>query len=505
MESREAVNVKAVTTTAQGQTLLTNSAVMCPVATTRRHLRVVPDPDDSPRRRPEPRRRQPRDDRAGYRLHVELNDIKPAIWREFEIASDVHLDELHDVVQIVMGWTDSHLHRFGVGDNWDEPDTAQFITQFDADEGEQGVLETEVRIDEILQNLGDRLLYIYDFGDDWQHTITLQGERALSDDSDHRPRCLAGARACPPEDCGGVPGYAELATDLDRLISGDRLDEWRWHRLRWLARDQTWEQVKAGLEEFDLDEVNATLDRHSRWKVLSGELGNLIRRAPAAPFLPDVIEVIERIPVHPPVDVDPDLARAMTEPFAWMVRHIGDGLKLTAAGNLGPDDVAAVAEKLGLVHEWVGPQNRETPAPQAADFRMAMRDLGLARQSKGWLLPTKIARTLAADPVRLWWHIAKRLPLGEGPERDVALIGLVLTAAGVDHNDATAGRVYEQLMTDLGWRYPDGDVPRSVDSTWRFSRTRDVLVRAGGFTPSRRGGTGAPTAGGILLARAALT
>lgn len=464
------------------------------MATTRRHLRALPDPYVDARR----------EDRVIYRLRVELAEIEPTIWREFEVASDVHLDELHDVVQAVMGWTDSHLHRFGVGDDWYRPDTQEFITEFDMDEGEEGVLESDVRLDELLQEPGDRLLYLYDFGDSWRHTITLEGER-LPDAVEGAARCLDGARACPPEDCGGIGGYDELVTDVEAAVRGDAMDDWQVERLHWLAGDRAAADVKAGFESFEVDEVNAFLDRRSRWGRLSGELGDLVRRMPGAQYSPAAIDLIDRIPADPPGDIDVDLAREATEPFAWMIRRIGaGGLRLTAAGYLRPEDVVALAQKLNLADEWIGKLNREDLTPPITDFRELMRALGLARQVKGRLLTTKIARAMVDDPVRLWGHIAARLPLGDGAERDVGLIGLLLTAAGVGEGDPSAGTLYAELMDALGWLHPDGLPLMASDSTWPRSRTRTVIYRAEGFERLKWGRAGPPTDGGMLLARAAL-
>ncbi|HEY7816167.1 MAG TPA: plasmid pRiA4b ORF-3 family protein, partial [Nakamurella sp.] len=99
--------------------------------------------------------------------------------------------------------TDSHLHQFGSGDDVDDPDTQYYLLGFAVEDGAVGVDERSVRLDEVLVEPGDRLWYEYDLGDGWTHTVDL--EEVLARDQDAPPaRCLAGARACPPEDCGGV-------------------------------------------------------------------------------------------------------------------------------------------------------------------------------------------------------------------------------------------------------------------------------------------------------------
>ena len=138
---------------------------------------------------------------AVLRLHVELEEIEPPVWRRIDVPGDITLRRLHDVLQLVMGWQDSHLHcfeihgvRYGFGDN-----------EYDEDERE----DDRVLLCDVAHHAGEEFRYEYDYGDDWQHRIVVEQIRrdvppvAV-------PRLLDGARACPPEDCGGVYGYYEL-------------------------------------------------------------------------------------------------------------------------------------------------------------------------------------------------------------------------------------------------------------------------------------------------------
>ena len=104
-----------------------------------------------------------------------------------------------------MGWSDSHLHRFRTGNDHRSP---YFITQFDLDEGEDGVLEDDIRLDQMVAAEGDQLWYEYDFGDGWDHVLSVE---AVLDEPPAIVRCTGGRKACPPEDCGGIGGYEELA------------------------------------------------------------------------------------------------------------------------------------------------------------------------------------------------------------------------------------------------------------------------------------------------------
>ena len=96
------------------------------------------------------------------------------MWRRLELASDSYLDEVHDVIQVAFGWTDSHLHGFASGSSSYAAATERYLCPFDAAEGEDGIPEGEVRLDEVLANPGDKLSYLYDYGDDWQHVIALE-------------------------------------------------------------------------------------------------------------------------------------------------------------------------------------------------------------------------------------------------------------------------------------------------------------------------------------------
>src|ERR1700758_1118629 len=151
------------------------------------------------------RRTQP----VTYQVRVDLDGAKPPIWRRLLLSSELMLDELHEVLQQAMGWTDTHLHEFLAGENKMDPFAVHYLTQFMLDEGAEGVLENRVRLDDLLTGPKDRLFYWYDFGDDWEHTLV--GEEVLPRLGDEPPAvCIGGARACPPEDCGGIWGYHEL-------------------------------------------------------------------------------------------------------------------------------------------------------------------------------------------------------------------------------------------------------------------------------------------------------
>jgi hypothetical protein len=145
-------------------------------------------------------------------LTIELRDSKPRIWRRLSLPGDLTLDVVHALFQAAMGWSDSHMHRFAPG-NDRSYNAPYFITEFDASDGETGTLENAVRLDQVLRSKGDRLEYLYDFGDDWEHLVKLESIAPLTA-AGRQPRCLRGARACPPEDVGGIYGHQGIAAWL---------------------------------------------------------------------------------------------------------------------------------------------------------------------------------------------------------------------------------------------------------------------------------------------------
>jgi hypothetical protein len=137
--------------------------------------------------------------RTTYQIKITLVGAKPPIWRRILIADSVSLPRFHDIVQTVMGWTDSHLHQFiADGKCYGTPDPDDdFMDTLD---------ERRYRIGQLLGREKDALRYEYDFGDGWQHKITL--EKVLPvDPGTILPICVKGKGACPPEDVGGIWGY----------------------------------------------------------------------------------------------------------------------------------------------------------------------------------------------------------------------------------------------------------------------------------------------------------
>ena len=136
-----------------------------------------------------------------YRLKVTLRESRPPIWRRFVVPSDITLKRCHDALQAVMGWTNSHLHQF-------EARGVVYGTS-DPEYGFRRISENRTTLDQVLLKPRDRMKYEYDFGDGWEHDIVLEAVLPSEPDGLY-PRIEGGKRACPPEDVGGVHGYAHF-------------------------------------------------------------------------------------------------------------------------------------------------------------------------------------------------------------------------------------------------------------------------------------------------------
>ena len=159
-----------------------------------------------------------RRERVCFVIRLDLDNARPPIWRRLRVASDLPLSQVHGVIQAAMGWSDMHLHHFQMGPGSKDFRVVAFLTPFDLEEGEtDGTLEGEVRLDEVIAEPRHRLFYTYDFGDSWHHTLTLEKVEPWVE-GDSVARCVAGRRACPPEDVGGIPGYEEILATLDGRI-----------------------------------------------------------------------------------------------------------------------------------------------------------------------------------------------------------------------------------------------------------------------------------------------
>ena len=173
-----------------------------------------------------------------YQLKITLDHTKPAIWRRFIVDSDMKLPDVHKLIQTVMGWYNSHLHQFRIND--------KFYCSPDVDALSEYTDYRKIRLNSVITYEKQKFHYDYDFGDGWEHSIVLEKIIPKGKNKNY-PVCIGGKRNCPPEDCGGSGGYA----DLLEIIKDPGNEEYE-EMMDWLG---------GGFdpEEFNIDDINESL------------------------------------------------------------------------------------------------------------------------------------------------------------------------------------------------------------------------------------------------------
>ena len=204
--------------------------------------REVPDTETA---QPSRTARSPRFNQSDdiFQLRVSLIGIEPPIWRRLLVPQDLTLPRLHTLLQVVMSWTDTHLHQFKIGDaNFAEPQEEATPAPIDY---------RRITLNQIAPRRGSTCIYEYDFGDSWEHLIEVEDELPAETVTGPLPRCVGGERACPPEDCGDPGGYAEFLEAI-----GDPNHPEHSGFLDWAGGD-------FDPERFDFDSVNRILARYA--------------------------------------------------------------------------------------------------------------------------------------------------------------------------------------------------------------------------------------------------
>lgn len=177
-----------------------------------------------------------------YQMKVTLVGTDPPIWRRLLVPADLTLEQLHDVLQLAMGWEDCHMHEFRMGQQrFGKPNPME-----QAFDGPRTASERTARLFSVLGRAGAKALYTYDFGDSWEHQIVVEKHLAPEPGRAY-PACLAGERHGPPEDCGGIPGFYNLLEAIR-----DPAHEQHEELLDWLGDG-------FDPEAFSVDELNRRL------------------------------------------------------------------------------------------------------------------------------------------------------------------------------------------------------------------------------------------------------
>lgn len=176
-----------------------------------------------------------------FQIKISLAGVSgPPVWRRILVPATIRLDRMHEAIQAVMGWENYHMHVFSHGP-----------VEYAVPDRELGYRdERTATVHDLVDGEGDRIHYTYDFGDDWNHVITV--EKVLCAEPGRcYPECVAGKGACPPEDCGGVWGYRHL-----REVLAEPADEEHEEMREWLGLEHGSDFDPAA---FDADEANYRL------------------------------------------------------------------------------------------------------------------------------------------------------------------------------------------------------------------------------------------------------
>lgn len=195
----------------------------------------------------------------GFRLKIVLEGTKPKIWRELIVPAEASFGWLHAAIQVAMGWTNSHLHLFKT-DTTVISDSGFELEQMAG--GPPVTDEEKVQLKELFPEGTGTCIYEYDFGDSWMHQITFKPLAPGTEMTPNSATCVGGARPCPPEDCGGIRGYANLLKILKdpshpehismRLWLGGPLNQTQFDREdinHWLSKLRWPKVTQAGLRK----------------------------------------------------------------------------------------------------------------------------------------------------------------------------------------------------------------------------------------------------------------
>ena len=443
-----------------------------------------------------------------YRVRVSLvdgdaEDSETEIWRLLELRSGLRLDEVHAVLQIAMGWEDSHLHLFTDQLPYERNSTpARTWRDADSiDEGLDGELETAVTLGKVLTSATGPLFYEYDFGDSWMHLVELI--EVIPQDADAPlATVIRGERRCPLEDSGGMHGYAEKLA-----ILADPQDESFAFITDWVSgfRDP-WGPADAAAFDpvlFDLAACNAMLREWAAQRtgaeasVARGDgLEDLRLAASAGTELDDLVQrmypdaqtpfraYVQRGGADRLARIEAGDAAAMVTPYAWLIRRVGvEGMQLSAAGWMPSAVVSDAMRELGWQDRWYGKHNRENQTLPVQRLRASAQQLGLVRNIKGRLVLSVAARTLLDDPDGLWNFLARALAL-KHPD-DVTRDATLLLAAEIAVGAHTGrGEVFEAIaygLGALGWRFDartdtDESVRELTRSSWHTLTDLGVMT-----------------------------
>lgn len=375
------------------------------------------DPDDLT----DPRRRRPHQGALVLVVRAELEDDGARVWRDLQLSSDLSLETLHAVLQAAFGWEDRHLYRFSLAGDAFDIRAEWFLCPFDVEEGDDdGAPVDTVLLGETLQDRGDVLHYLYDYGEAWSVRLTVRSAEPVEhDETPDAARCLGGVGAAPAEDSRSSPA-PHGTVPFDAAAVDDA--------------------VVGAAEGHDLGHLDP-------------RLAAVVTRLLPTPLGDEVTVLVRSAALATEPEVD-ELVTAFA-PVHWLLdRAAARGLPLTAKGYLKPAEAAALGDRLPTMRGWPGRVRREADAQPVLGFRTALQDVGLLREVAGHLEVTAAGTRARHDPDFLLHRLGRRLVgAGDGFVTQTRLLLALGLASGVTGDDT--GLVTHALDV-LGWGHADG-------------------------------------------------
>jgi hypothetical protein len=366
-----------------------------------------------------------------YQLYIELENVQPAVWRRLLLPAEMRLSELHPILQAAMGWQDMHYYCFVTADQRFFTDEEVINQGFDEWQD-----DTTARLQDVLTMTKPELFYEYDFGDGWRHRIRLEKALPLIGAQPSEALCLAGENACPPESCGGIPGYQHLVA----ILKDPQHDEYE-ELCDWLGTDS------FDPAYFDEKSVNARLEAIHHYSPLlvndelfdafkyvqpeidrllqQGEFeSDMIRQAFIDQFLLHIMEDDEQplveLPMSPHLlhqllyrpfeapevlQFNPAAATPENSPLLALFKTLAEcaeekGIKLTKKGNLPLAIVRKMVDAVdpALLHYnrfiWQRGYRSEEDVPPVHYSRIIAIVSGLCRVVKDQLVLTRKGQTI---------------------------------------------------------------------------------------------------------------
>ncbi len=351
---------------------------------------------------------------AQYAIRISVDNVSTQIWRRILVASDLNLDDLHSVVQRAMGWSDRHSHAWSKSGTRFPGEVEEYVASGSNAEqrlaGRVAIVESAVRLDEVMASPGDELRYRYGRFGNWSHTLTLESSEVLPDG--FQIVCAAGRGACPPEECVGPDEYEQLLG----VLASEKLRSHEW--------TLEWPQTEFEPTRFEIAEVNNRLHIPRPDEIV-------------APY--DTAMLVECLEPSRVPELRAVLARAGIDDESAIgeLVHVEAGQRLQAVLTLigvegvDADDFFTTVDAM-LDEPELGPVN----LPKGRSLFAVLKRFGLVRKRKGQIVLTKRGQSAQRDASIMWSVIVDSVPVAPGgSQRAVELLVLLAVAAGLSPAD----------------------------------------------------------------------